>query len=117
MDFCLHTSTLVQFIKEITTLVLSGFRYRVTIKRWTNKRSQAQNATWRMWMEETAKAMRARGVKTRIPAASIATTKALAERDEKPTSKRDRTRARAAKNRRPRTLTPEILESVNFSGI
>ena len=61
-DFCLCDSTLKPFMGQIEGLISSGKRYRVEIVEWRDRRSNPQNSTWRMWMDETAGVMAGRGI-------------------------------------------------------
>jgi hypothetical protein len=54
-DFCLCKDTLSQFIDIVSKIALEGGRYRVTIKKWREKRSIDQNNLMWMWLAEIGK--------------------------------------------------------------
>ena len=54
-DFCLCRDTLSQFIDIVSKIVSEGGKYRVTIKKWREKRSVDQNSLYWKWLTEISK--------------------------------------------------------------
>ena len=65
-DFCLHSTNIKQFIQMCTEYCQTGKRFRVSIKRWVDKRTLSMNSLWWLWMSDTSDYLSANGWATEI---------------------------------------------------